>query len=149
MATQQYVVLPGLAPTPSGHAKGFHPNSRAALMRYRRSWADQRKCAKCNSPAIKGRLYCVKHNGQMGALHPSPARLDARWLERLYLIGLLPMDLAATPLWQALNGLGMATRAPLQRALVLLWDRRESDPQALAQVWRHALRVVRNHGGAR
>lgn len=95
---------------------------------------------------MRGRPVCHKHNGS-GVVHVSPARLDARHLDLMRKHGLLPLDLIATPLWQGLDVLGMATRAPLQRALVMLWDRRERDPMAFGQVWRHAQKAVRKHGG--
>jgi len=142
-AQQQLVALPGR------RKHWVHPDSLAALMKTRVAWNDQPKCAKCGSPAIKGKPHCPKHDGRSGVAKPSPARLDARWLERCEAIGLLPMDLIQTPLWQDLNRLGMTQRASIQRALTMLWGRKEQEPLAFAQVWRTAHQVVRTHGGAR
>lgn len=131
------------------YPKGFHPNSRAVLMASRRSWSEQRKCERCGSPAMRGRAQCIKHDGRAGARNVSPARADARRLDLLRLYGLLPADLIRTDLWRALDGLGMATRAPMQRALIMLWDKREREPGPFGQVWRHCQMVVRTHGRAR
>lgn len=77
------------------------------------------------------------------------ARLDARFLDRLKANGLLPLELCATPVWQGLNAMGMATRAPLQRQLAMLWHKRVSEPAAFNVVWRAALAAVRDHAGTR
>lgn len=145
--TQHFVVLP----TKPGPAPGSKVSvkSRAALDRYRRTWGQQRKCVTCNrQPAISGSPHCVKHNGG-GVRNVSMARLDARVLDSMRVKGLLPLELCATPVWQGLNALGMATRAPLQRQLVMLWHKRVSEPAAFNVVWRAALAAVRDHAGTR
>jgi len=132
-----------------GHGNGHHPNSRETLLRYHRTYWGQRKCHKCARIALRGKPYCPAHGGKDGVDHPSPARLDARHVDLLRKYGLLPQDLIQTQLWQSLAGLGMATRAPLQRVLVIHWDKRMSEPEAFGQVWRQALKAVKSNGGAR
>lgn len=97
---------------------------------------------------MRGSPNCAKHAGT-GVRNVSPARLDARFLDRLKDNGLLPLDLCATPVWQGLNALGMATRAPLQRQLAMLWGHRETQSQAFTMIWRSAVEAIRNHAGAR
>ena len=54
-------------------------------------------------------------------------------------LGLLPLELIALPVWQALTTVPVAARAPTRLRLVLTWHARFTEPLAWAAAWRQAL----------
>lgn len=120
---------------------GHHPNSLAALFRCQVRAPFQRKCAKCNRIALRGRLWCNAHASHAKPPSPAYGRAERRLLVGMHKLGLLPADLIATPVWQGLAMLPTRIRSPLRLRLVLIWHKRETEGLAFAQVWREAMRA--------
>jgi hypothetical protein len=130
---------------PPGQNGGWqgHPNSIATLHKYRVSLASPalRRCVRCRQVAMRGRAVCRVHDTQRKP--DTPGRRARRVLAQMGRRGLLPVELATMAGWRDTESLPWDTRERLRLALVLAWDRRDSEPLAWHKVWRAALEAVR------
>jgi len=134
--TQQIVV--GASVKPHGNKGGWR--GVAKCLDNLTPYHLQTKCLRCNRPVMSGKRFCQWH-GKHGVPNPSRERIQARALDMMAKLGLLPPGLVALPVWQQLARKGMMTRAPLQMALVLSWHRQEHEPMAWAAAWRNACKA--------
>lgn len=120
------------------------PNSIAALLRCQVPLALSRKCKRCGGLALRGYDHCRFHSGQR-APTDAAGRAESRLLQRMEIIGLLPLELLALPVWRQLSTLHRKQRAPLRLALITAWDRRHWAPLHWAQLQRQARDAVENN----
>jgi len=78
---------------------GRHPNSLAALARYRLVMPGP-KCSKCGRLAVKGRTVCYWHGGANGRPPKSPHRVAVRAVKLAMRSGLVASQLASDSSWQ-------------------------------------------------
>jgi len=116
-----------------------HPNSLAALVASRQSWAALRSCERCGRPALREDRFCYAHSRKARKRPPvSPGQAAGRVLQGMHRAGLLPAELIALPVWRALSVQATAVRAPLRLRMVLAWDRRHDQPLLWAGLVREA-----------
>jgi len=118
------------------------PNSIAALLRCQVPYADQRKCKRCRTIAVRGYDHCRRHGARWFA-GDGGGRAESRLLQRMERVGLLPLELMALPVWQDLTGVRLAERAPVRLALVQAWDKRDQEPLYWSRMQRQAVVVAR------
>jgi hypothetical protein len=125
---------------------GQHPLSRAKLEAHRHPAPGllARRCARCGRAALRTSAFCYAHS-RKGVPNPGPGHMASRQLAGLDRLGLLPAALRLLPTWQALSPVPVAVRAPLRIALVLAWDKRDTEPMSWARLWREAVRVARDN----
>jgi hypothetical protein len=68
-----------------------------------------RRCNRCGRNAVKGSRGCYKHSGRSQG--HKPGRAESCILSAMWRRGLIPLDLMALPLWQALSTVPVALRA--------------------------------------
>jgi len=120
---------------------GRHPASLAALARFQVLFPNHRRCVHCNRTALRGKPFCRSHAGGGRAkrqLQAKAGRGERRALWQMHAMGLLPPELLAHPAWRAIASLPTAVRSPLRLRMVQLWDAREVEPLAFADIVRQA-----------
>lgn len=109
-----------------------HPNTLAALERYRPGIRDLRQCARdaCRQPATKRSRFCRLHGGAGGiASKPSPRRIAIRAARRELAHANVPLALERQEIWQAHQ---RGCDAPVRVALLHAWLSPDPNAWALA-----------------
>lgn len=122
-----------------------HPNSIAALMKYRVPLGSSllRQCVRCRRVAMRDRALCAGHS-RVARRPDTPGRVARRVLYGLARRGLVPGELTATQVWRDTARLPGQAFGPVRLALVLSWDKRDTQPLAWAKAWRDAGEAVRD-----